>query len=319
MWLILIAAAILVFAYIVNFKLDADLLLYLYDFLRPNLKFYKGKTSWVVGASTGIGQSIAFDLARQGSRLILTATSLDKLQENRQKCIELSDGLLKEEDVHIACFDLEDKEQLRHHFEQVINKFGHVDVLFNNAGIGQICPTIDISDDKFDQVLNVNFVSNVRLSQLMAKEWVRTGRSGKIIVTSSIVNYIPFPMLATYAATKRALHGFYNSMRPELVYKGISITLACPGPIRTKMLNNIKKEEFEKRGMIMSADRCARLMLVAGANRLGEVVITNPPQLFIVRLFDHFGGIMNPLMTFLSSEKLNKYFEDLFIDLSKND
>lgn len=106
-------------------------------------------------------------------------------------------------------------------------------------------------------------------------------------------------------------------MRMELSFKGISITVVNAGTVYTEIVKKIKTadnrtfkiENFQKKGMVMHVDRCAYLMAVAGANRFGEIVIANPPQLLMVRLFEHFGSFIHPLLAHFSSEKMLKSYE----------
>lgn len=119
---------------------------------------------------------------------------------------------------------------------------------------------------------------------------------------------------------------FYSIMRLELAHKGISITSVSPAgvdtPIMTKEATTDKRtfatEKWIKSGYVMPVDRCARLMLIAGSNRFGEVLVGRQPQLFAARLFDMFGGYIRPVLALFMTQSTLKQFQESILK-PKND
>lgn len=191
----------------------------------------------------------------------------------------------------------------------------------------QVCSAVEMTDEQLERVMNINFFANVRLSQLVSREWIRTHRPGKIIVTSSLAAIIPFPLYSAYIASKTALHGFYNAMRTEVSGKKISITLVCPGGVFTEIIKKPVTEDkrvfqvdlWNSSSLIMTADRCAHLMLVAGANRIAEGLVANAPQVLGGKIFELFGGFIRPLMAYFATEKMIKKFEEKVLQSPKQD
>lgn len=116
-------------------------------------------------------------------------------------------------------------------------------------------------------------------------------------------------------------------MRTEVSNKGISVSVVCPGPVYTEIIKRPVTEDqrgfqqkfWETSPMIMSSDRCARLLLVAGANRFAEVYVAKAPQVLLARMFEHLGGYLRPLMAFFATERLMKAYENGVLEAPKKD
>lgn len=117
----------------------------------------------------------------------------------------MSDGKLGEQDVMVACFDINDEQEMRRQFERILQQFGRVDVLLNNAGILRIRPAVEMSLALEQRVVNTNFLANIQLSKMVIRHWTQCAQAGQIIVTSSISGYVSFPFFAIYGASKAAL------------------------------------------------------------------------------------------------------------------
>ena len=195
------------------------------------MKTLKGKTVWITGASSGIGEALAIVCAREGANLVLTAR-----REEELKRVAAQTGL-PEEAVLILPADLYHYDQVQVLTDQVIARFGRIDVLFNNAGISSRALAIEspIAIDR--KVMDIDYFSVVALTKSVLPYMVQQN-SGNIVVTSSVVGKIGTPLRSAYSAAKHALHGFFDSIRQEVIDFGIHITIVCPGYIHTQVSVN---------------------------------------------------------------------------------
>ncbi|KFM75910.1 Dehydrogenase/reductase SDR family member 7, partial [Stegodyphus mimosarum] len=258
-------------------------------FGRPVADF-KRKVVWITGASSGLGEAMAYELASVGAKLILTARSEDLLQKVKEDCIELSQGQLEKKDILVLPFDLSRLECHKENVEKAVNHFGKIDVLINNAAryqIGEIIET-DIEVDK--AIFDVNFFGTVSLTKLLLKHFLQND-GGRIVVISSIAGKYGIPATASYAATKHALQGYFESVRMEHNRDHISVTMICPGifsssifgrTMTTKANEILQKDYSHYECTNMSSERCAHLTLVAAINKLFESWIAYQPFLLML-------------------------------------
>ncbi len=235
-------------------------------------EYYKDKTIWITGASSGIGEELAYQTAAVGGSLILSARRENELERVKAKCAGAKN-------VMIVPMDLSDEQSVRDAAKTVLSKVQSVDILFNNGGISQRALTMDTSQEVVRGMFEVNFFSNVLLAQLVAQRMIEQ-KSGHIVVTSSLMGKWGFYLRSTYAATKHALHGFYDSMRMEIEKDNVFITLLTPGFINTNVSKNALNENGQTTGEMdenqsqgMSAEDCARIILKGVAAKKFEVAV----------------------------------------------
>ncbi|MDF1675605.1 MAG: SDR family oxidoreductase [Vicingaceae bacterium] len=189
------------------------------------------KVIWVTGASSGIGEALVYELAKRNCKLILSArreAELQRVKENTN---------LPDEQILILPIDLEQFKNAQTWVNKVIEKFSTIDILINNGGISQkslAMETIEAVEQKF---WNINYFGNVALSKAVLPI-MQQKKYGKVVVITSILGKFGLPQLSTYAATKHALYGFYESLRLELVKDNVSVLLAAPGFINTQVSVN---------------------------------------------------------------------------------
>jgi dehydrogenase/reductase SDR family member 7B len=226
----------------------------------------QGKVVWITGASSGIGEALAYQASAQGARLILSARREAELQRVRAACAH-------PEAVAVLPLDLTDFDALDA-AARAEASFGPVDILVNNAGISQRSTVLD-------------FFACVALTQALLPGMVAR-RQGHVVVISSVVGYVGTPLRSGYAAAKHALHGFYDAARAELWRENIHFTLVCPGFIKTQVsLNAItadggqhgRMDEGQARGM--DPGECARQIWKAVARRREEVLIGRREAVFV--------------------------------------
>lgn len=189
------------------------------------------KIVWITGASSGIGEALAIVCAREGAKLVLTARRVEEL--NRVA------GLtgLPAESILILPADLSRGGQAEALTRKVIEHFGRIDVLFNNAGISSRAIALESPVDIDRKVMELDYFTVIDLTKAVAPGMLER-KEGHIVVTSSVMGKIGTPMRSAYSAAKHALHGFFESLRMEIDGTGVNITLLCPGYIHTQVSVN---------------------------------------------------------------------------------
>jgi short-subunit dehydrogenase len=189
------------------------------------------KVVWITGASSGIGEAMAYQLAKANCKLVLSARREEELHRVK--------GLLNlpEENILILPIDLEQHQHATEWAQKVFDKFKQIDILINNGGISQEGFALNTSSEVEHKIMNINYFGNVALSKAVAPI-MQQQQSGKIVVITSIIGKFGLPRLSTYAASKHALYGFYDSFRLEIKKDGISVLLVSPGFINTNVTLN---------------------------------------------------------------------------------
>jgi dehydrogenase/reductase SDR family protein 7B len=187
--------------------------------------YYSNKTIWVTGASSGIGEQIALQVAPFCAKLVISARREAELKRVKDLCPDPSK-------VFIVPLDLSDESSVKAAFEKVMAELGSVDILFNNGGISQRGYALETPTEVERKIFEVNFFSNILLTKLVAPD-MRKRKSGHIVVTSTLLGKWGFHTRSAYSASKHALHGYYESLRMEIENDGVFISIAMPGFIAT--------------------------------------------------------------------------------------
>ncbi|WP_044397298.1 SDR family oxidoreductase [Lacinutrix sp. Hel_I_90] len=188
---------------------------------------FTNKVVWITGASSGIGKHLAIELANQGAKLILSSRNLDALRAVKDLC-------KNPENLKLIPLDLEDYNNLQPKVDAAISMFGTIDILVNNGGISQRALAKDTSIAVDKRLMAINYLGTVALTKLLLPHFIKN-QSGHFVVTTSIVGKIGTPLRSSYAASKHALHGFFDSLRAEQHSDNIAVTLVCPGFVNTNV------------------------------------------------------------------------------------
>lgn len=232
---------------------------------------------WITGASSGIGKSLAIQLSKQNTKLILSSRNESSLNAVKELCVH-------PENVAVLPLDLEDYEQMESKVITAISFFGSVDVLINNGGISQrsLAEETTINVDK--RLMNINYLGTVALTKALLPYFIKQ-RKGYFVVTTSIVGKIGTPFRSTYAASKHALHGFFDSLRAEIHKYNIKVTLICPGFVTTDISKNALTGDGTAQNAMDAAtangidpDRFAKLMMKAIIKEKEEVYIAGAKE-----------------------------------------
>jgi len=232
----------------------------------------ENKVIWLTGASSGIGRELAVLLRAMRARLVLSARNADALVELQEQC----GGT---EWARVLPLDLMNVDGLQRCVAEARELFGRIDCLICNAGVSQRSRAIETNAEVLQRLVTVNFVAPAELARQVARDMVASG-GGAIVAVSSLAGYVATPLRSGYAASKHALHGYFDALRAELVGSNVSVTLAVPGFIRTEISTNAltgdgrtydHMDENQARGM--SPQRCAIKIIRAIATRKREAYI----------------------------------------------
>jgi NAD(P)-dependent dehydrogenase (short-subunit alcohol dehydrogenase family) len=194
---------------------------------------FANKTVVITGGSRGLGLTIARLLAREGARLALLARDEDELA---RACDELH--ALGAQAIPVAC-DLLDRTQSLSGIEKVLDRFGRIDVLINNAGMIEVGPLENMRRQDFEKSMALHFWAPFNLMEQVIPHMRRAG-GGRIVNISSIGGKVAVPHMAPYSASKFALVGLSDSFRAELARDGIKLTTVTPGVMGTGSHLNAK-------------------------------------------------------------------------------
>jgi NAD(P)-dependent dehydrogenase (short-subunit alcohol dehydrogenase family) len=188
----------------------------------------KDKVAFITGAGGGIGRAAALRFAREGARI----AGLDRDGDRVQKVVRE----LPQEGKHAAFeTDVGSSQSVNDAVRQAIEKFGRVDILFNNAAITSLSSVASIGDDELERVLTVNVKSMFYVSRAVLPQMVAQ-KSGAILNSSSITGLVGAPGMTAYAASKGAIITFTRSLALEQAENGIRVNCICPASIDTPML-----------------------------------------------------------------------------------
>jgi dehydrogenase/reductase SDR family protein 7B len=188
---------------------------------------FNNKVAWITGASSGIGEALAYELSAAGARLILSGRRMEELERVKQACSDPAQVILLQ-------LDLADAPSLEEKTAVAVGCFGHIDIMVHNGGVTQRSLVIETSMEVHRRIMEVNYFSYVALTRALLVHFVAR-KAGHFVITSSVMGKIGTPMRAVYAAAKHALHGFFDCLRAEVAGDNIKVTLLTPGYIRTNI------------------------------------------------------------------------------------
>ncbi|RBN50473.1 SDR family oxidoreductase [Flavobacterium psychrolimnae] len=188
-----------------------------------------GKIVWITGASSGIGEALAYELARRNCKLILSARNIKALEAVKLKCSTA--------EVVILPFDLSDFDNAKNHVENAIAAFGKIDILVNNGGVSQRSLIADTDFEVDKKLIEVDYLGTVALTKVLLPHFIKN-KKGHFVTVTSLMGKFGSPYRSGYCGAKHALHGFFDVLRMEHQKDNINVTLICPGFIQTNVAIN---------------------------------------------------------------------------------
>lgn len=236
--------------------------------------YYQGKTVWITGASSGIGEAFTRAFYKEGANLIISSRRQEVLEEVKNS---LGDDA---SNVRIITLDLMDTGSFPEKSQEALAAFGQIDVLINNGGVSQRSTVMDSEMSTFRRLMEINYFGAVGLTKEVLPHMVGR-KSGHIIVTSSVAGKIGTKLRSGYAGSKHAVQGFFNSLRQEMYEHNVAVTLLCPGFIKTDISKNALTgdgSKFDKMGdahsKAMTADEMVAKVMPKIKGQKEEIYVT---------------------------------------------
>lgn len=240
----------------------------------------KDKVVIITGGTSGIGRALAFEFGTHGSKIVITGRNEEALRSTLDELAAKNiDALGVTADVTIV----EDNIRMA---KETINKFGHIDILINNAGISMRAMFDEVDPKVIEKVMDINFYGAIYATRYCISEIIRN--KGSVIGISSIAGFRGLPARTGYSASKFALNGFLESLRTELLNTGVHVLTACPGftasNIRKRSLTldgSSQGESPRAEEKMMSAEECATHIYRATVKRKRTLVLTMQGKLAV--------------------------------------
>jgi NAD(P)-dependent dehydrogenase (short-subunit alcohol dehydrogenase family) len=197
-----------------------------------NVSSQRGKVWFITGTSSGFGKLLAEYLVTLGANLVATARDVSKLKELEESAPEL---------VQRLTLDVTSESSVKGAVDDAIARWGHVDVLVNNAGYGLTGAIEEVTEDEFKPMFETNVLGLVRVTKALLPQF-RERRRGAIVMLSSIGGLLGLPGWGYYNATKFAVEGLGEALGAEMEPLGVNVTIVEPGPFRTEFLGSSGKK-----------------------------------------------------------------------------
>lgn len=207
---------------------------------------FEGKVAFVTGGASGIGAALSRELARRGARVVI-ADRQSELAGEVVESIRSNGG--EAESVEL---DVTDFQAFRARVDDVFSRYGTLDLLFNNAGIGIGGEVKNMEIDDWNRILDVNVHGVINGVQAVYRRMIEQGH-GHIVNTASAAGLGPTPLSVAYSATKYAVVGLSQSLRAEAATEGVKVSVICPGVIRTPILEGGRYGKiigFDAKGLV---------------------------------------------------------------------
>ena len=245
--------------------------------------FFSDKCVWIIGASSGIGRALALELSKQKANMIISSRNKKELQKVSDECG--ANGAK----CTVIPLDLLETDSFEEKTKQAISQYNKIDYLILNGGISQrsfIKDTPLMIDKK---IMDINYFGNIALAKAVLPQMIKQ-QSGHIATVSSIVGVFGFPLRSAYAASKHALHGFYETLRAEHKKDNILVSVIIPGRVKTNIsLNAIDKNgnahnQLDKgQANAMTAEKAA-LKILKGLKREKKEIHIGGAEILMVYL-----------------------------------
>ncbi|WP_262691069.1 SDR family oxidoreductase [Kordiimonas aestuarii] len=225
---------------------------------------FKGQTIWITGASSGIGEALAYEFAEAGASLVLSARRQAELERVKAACVGKG---LPGADVLVLPLDVTDEAQVTAAAKAAKDFRGHIDMLINNAGISQRSLCVDTDMATYRRLFEVDVFGQIALTKSVLPVMLEQGR-GHMVVTASVAGKIGVRQRTGYCAAKHAMMGFFDALRAEVANQGVKVTTITPGFIRTNIATHALKGDGSEFGKVdkniaggMDVSKCAKAIM----------------------------------------------------------
>ncbi|MEX0779079.1 MAG: SDR family oxidoreductase [Balneolales bacterium] len=253
------------------------------------------KTIWITGASSGIGEALAYAYSKTGSRIILSSRKKGQLERVQKQCETLGG------EAFVEPIDLSELDALKGQAKHILETYGPIDLLINNGGVAQRSTVIATNLEIEQTIMRINFLGHVELTRAVLPDMIQQ-KKGHIVVVSSVMGKFSTPGSATYSASKHALQGYFDALRAEVDQYGVKVTIVCPGFVKTRISYNAltsdgtphdKMDRGQQRGI--SPEACANKIIKA-VNRGREEITIGGPEIAAVYIKRWFPWLLSRIV-----------------------
>lgn len=204
--------------------------------------FYNNKIVWITGGSSGIGEAMTKQLNANGAIVIISSRRMEELQRVKNSC-------QFPEKVECVMLDVTDIIEVNKTAEKLLERHHKIDITILNAGVSQRSLAEDTAISVDRRLMNINYFGAISVAKAVLPSMIQH-QLGHFVVLSSLSGKFGVALRSAYAASKHALHGFFDSLRAEVYEHNIKVTLICPGYIRTNISVNALVGEGQKHGVM---------------------------------------------------------------------
>lgn len=257
------------------------------------------KTIWITGASAGIGEALSKEYDQTSNILFLSGRKTNELKRVKSG--------FKNAQVHIVAFDITNEKDTLEAVNTVTDICqGKLNLLINNAGVSQRSLAIETIFEVDKKLMEINYLSTIRLTKATLPILLAS-KNAQIVVITSVMGKIGTPYRSAYAASKHALHGFFNSLRAELFDKNVAVTIISPGFVQTQISVNALTSDGSTQNSMdagnangLTPTQFAKKAVRAIENKKREIVISKFKEKFGVFMYKFFPDLFAVLITKMS-------------------
>ena len=260
---------------------------------------FRNKVVLITGASSGIGEASAIKFAKKNAKVVLVARRKEKLLQLQKKISKYTDSIL------VCQCDVSNKLQVKEMCDIVLDTFGQIDVLVNNAGFVIYGRVLELSIEEIESQMETNYFGMIYCTKNFLPHMIEQ-RTGHIVNVASVGASFGIPGVASYCATKFAMLGFSEGLKHELFGTGVDITVVSPIGVNTPLFDHPSFENFTRPTMItLNPQTVANAVIKAANSSRLEIVVPSVARIGIWAK-QNFPYFINPIIGNSFRKKLDK-------------
>ena len=260
---------------------------------------FRNKVVVITGASSGIGEASAIKFAKKNAKVVLVARRKEKLLQVQKKISKYTDSIL------VCQCDISNKGQVKEMCDVVLDTFGRIDVLVNNAGFVIYGRVLELSIEDIESQMETNYFGMIYCTKNFLPHMIKQ-RTGHIVNVASVGASFGIPGVASYCATKFAMLGFSEGLKHELFGTGVDITVVSPIGVNTPLFDHPSFENFTRPTMItLNPQTVANAVIKAANSSRLEIVVPSVARIGIWAK-QNFPYFINPIIGNSFRKKLDK-------------
>ena len=260
---------------------------------------FRNKVVVITGASSGIGEASAIKFAKKNAKVVLVARRKEKLLQVQKEISKYTDSIL------VCQCDVSNKLQVKEMRDIVLDTFGRIDVLVNNAGFVIYGKVLELSIEEIESQMETNYFGMIYCTKSFLSHMIEQG-TGHIVNVASVGASFGIPGVASYCATKFAMLGFSEGLKHELSGTGVGITVVSPIGVNTPLFDHPSFENYPRPAMItLSPETVANAVLKAANSSRLEIVVPSVARVGIWAK-QNFPYFINPIIGSSFRKKLDE-------------